>query len=170
MKMYMSESAKVQDMPNIMRYITGRVADIGAGGNKITADAVAYDGRVLPGVDYVQDGLYITGAVFDTIFSSHFLEHVINPGDYIINWYTHLEAGGHLILYLPEKEYYNSHNNPEHMFDWSYDDFMFFFKRGFCGEGKNYKGETLLKMFEVIEAGKDIGHDRYSFYLIARKV
>lgn len=170
-KIYHSESGKVQDMPNVMKYIIGRVADIGAGQNKITHDCIAFDGRALDGINVVADGLYIYDQQpFDTIFSSHFLEHVINPSDYVLNWWMNLNVGGYLILYLPSKEHYDSHENKEHMFNWSYEDFMFWFKRGFTGEGMNYKGEHLPKMFEVVESGMDVGEDRYSFFVIARKV
>jgi hypothetical protein len=71
---------------------------------------------------------------------------------------------------MPQKDAYKSEDNPEHLFNWSYDDFMFFFRRNFCGEGKNYKGENLRTLFEVIESGVDIGQDRYSFYIVAKKV
>jgi SAM-dependent methyltransferase len=168
---YHSEAAKVRDM-SIMKYVHGRVCDVGAGGDKITPDAYAVDGRALPGVDSVRHGLFLRDedGLFDTIFSSHFLEHVDNPSDYISNWFIYLRDGGHLVLYLPQKDAYNSHENLEHLFNWSYDDFMFWFKRSFCGEGKNYLGEHILKYFEVVESGLDIAPDRYSFYLVARKV
>ncbi len=165
---YHSEAAKVRDM-GIIKYVRGRVADIGAGPDKITPDSYAVDGRELPGVDQVRDGLLLGSAegMFDTVFSSHFLEHVATPYEYICNWHLHLNPGGHLVLYMPQKDAYNSHENPEHLFNWSYDDFMFFFRRNFCGDGKNYRGEHLRKMFEVVDSGLDIGADRYSFYLVA---
>lgn len=168
---YCSEAAKVRDM-SIMKYVTGRICDVGAGHDKITPDAYAVDGRPLHGVDQVRDGLLLNlnDSYFDTIFSSHFLEHVANPWEYIMNWWDHLVTGGHIVLYLPQKDAYNSHENLEHMWNWAYDDFMFWFKRSFCGEGKNYKGEHHPKLFDVVESGLDIGVDRYSFYLVAKKV
>lgn len=168
---YSSEAAKVRELEHVMKYVKGRVCDIGAGHDKITHNAYAIDGRSLPGVDCIQDGLYITiQGKFDTIFSSHFLEHVIEPTGYIYNWYTNLNIGGHLILYLPQKGAYNSHENPEHMWNWDYEDFIFWIKRSFCGDGKNYKGENIIKIFELIDSGLDIGHDRYSFFVILRRV
>lgn len=168
---YSSEAAKVRDMENVMRFVTGRICDVGAGGDKITPDAYAIDGRPLPGVDCVQDGLFITTqGPFDTIFSSHFLEHVVEPTGYIYNWWTNLNVGGHLVLYLPQKGAYNSHENIEHMWNWEYLDFVFWFKRSFCGEGKNYKGEHLSKIFELVDSALDIGEDRYSFWVVAKRV
>jgi hypothetical protein len=168
---YCSETAKVQDRPEWMKYITGRVADIGAGDAKITPDAYCLDGRERNG-NTVRHDLYLVSddGMFHTIFSSHFLEHVATPFEYIKNWANHLIPGGHLVLYMPQKDAYKSEDNPEHMFNWSYEDFMFFFRRNFCGEGKDYKGNHYPKYFEVVESGLDIGIDRYSFYLICKKV
>ena len=169
---YMSETAKVKDMPSVMKYITGRVADVGAGDDRIVPDAYTLDGRQTGDIQIVRDGLFFEqqDGMFDTVFSSHFLEHVSDPAQYLTNWWMHCNRGGHLVLYLPQKDAYNSHENPEHMFNWSYDDFMFWFKRSFCGEGKDFRGNHLKKIFEVVESGLDISTDRYSFYLIARAV
>lgn len=165
---YHSETAKVRDMPQLMKYIVGHVADVGAGNDKIIPTAVAYDGRQLEGVDIVRRDLFIDG-MYDTVFSSHFLEHVPNPYEYLVNWAEHLRSEGHLVLYLPQKGEYNSHENLEHCFNWQYEDFMFFFRRCLCGEGKDYTGSHLKQRFELLDSGLDIGEDRYSFYLVARR-
>jgi len=167
----MSEAAKVRDLPNVMKYITGRVADIGAGHDPITPDCIAFDGRDLSTIT-VPGEIFITDAhgMFDTIFSSHFLEHVPNPINYIYNWHRHLNVGGHVVLYLPEKSYYNNHDNPEHMFNWSFDDFMFWIRRSVCGDGKDFKGNQVPALFSVIDSGLDVGYDKYSFYVILRKL
>lgn len=168
---YQSEAAKVRDMPNVMKYIVGEVADVGCGHDKIIPTAEGYDGRPLEGVDTVKDGIWLRrGSVYSTVFSSHFLEHVMNPSHYIQDWWDHLVDGGYIVLYLPEKSHYNSHDNPEHMFNWSYEDFMFWFRRCFCGEGKDFRGNNLPKLFELVEHGLDIGVDRYSFYIVAKRV
>lgn len=167
---YHSETAKVKDRPEWMKFITGRVCDVGAGDDKIVPDAYCLDGRERNG-NQVRHDLYLefSDGLFDTIFSSHFLEHTPTPYEYILNWFKFLDSHGTLFLYMPQKDAYKSEGNPEHCFNWSYDDFMFFFRRNFCGEGKDYKGNHFPKMFEVIESGTDIGEDRYSFFIIARK-
>ena len=168
---YHSETAKVKDRPEWMKYITGRVADIGAGGDSITEDAYCVDGRPMDG-NIVRHDLFLReeDGLFNTVFSSHFLEHVATPFEYLKNWAQYLVQGGHLVLYMPQKDAYKSEDNPEHMLNWSHDDFMFFFKRTMCGEGKDYKGNHYPKYFDVVESGLDIGPDRYSFYVIARRV
>lgn len=167
---YSSEAAKVRDMPHVMKYVTGRVADVGAGHDKITPDAVAFDGRPLDGVNVVQEGCMLDNTWYDTVFSSHFLEHAPSPFEYIMDWYQHLNLGGHVVIYLPQKDAYNSHENLEHLWNWSYEDFLFWFRRTFCGEGKDFRGNHLPKLFELVDSFLDVGDDRYSFIVIARKV
>lgn len=178
MKVYHSEAAKFREL-DAMKYVVGRVADVGCGSDKITPDAIGFDGRPLDGVTTVDNGLRSlryqdngkqVSNFFNTIFSSHFLEHVRDPFEYLHCWSSYLEVGGHLVLYMPQKCAYNSSENLEHMFDWCLDDFLFFFKRCLCGEGKTYTGDHWPKTFEVVDSGLDLGENKYSFYLVAKKV
>jgi hypothetical protein len=172
-----SEADKVRDLPQVMQFIQGRILDIACGDDKITPDAFGVDGRDLPGVNLVTDDLITLWAhdragteEWDTVFSSHYLEHSEQPFYLLECWRHCLKTGGYLVLYLPEKSHYNSHDNPEHLYNWSYEDFLFAFKRILCGEGKNYKGDHLPKLFEFVDSGLDIRKDAYSFYVIARKI
>lgn len=173
---YCSESAKVRDIQHVMRFIKGRVLDYGCGGDKIIPQAVGLDGREMPGVDFVcpdlehPNGVLVDHLVesFDTVFSSHFLEHTRRPYDMVMMWHQFLKPQGSLVLYLPDGRFYSHHHNPEHLWDMTYDNFMFWFQRNFCGEGKNYLGEHLPKYFGLIDHGMDVGEDKYSFYIIAR--
>ncbi len=174
-----SEAAKVRDLPNVMQYVVGKIADIGCGSEKITADAIGFDGRALDGGDVKMelnssDLCFIFDQEheesFDTVFSSHFLEHLSNQYAAISDWHSLLKDGGHLVLYLPDGRHYDNKENPEHMIDMKYDDFIFWFNRSFCGEGKDFKGNHLPKLFQLVESGMDVGDQRYSFYVVARKV
>lgn len=172
---YGSEAAKVRDMPHVMKYITGKVLDMGCGPDKILMDAWGLDGRDLPGVNFMQSDPVTcvsndVGADYDTVFSSHFLEHLPNQFEALCEWRICLKDGGHLVLYLPDGRHYDNKENPEHMIDMRYDDFIFWFKRCFCGEGKDFRGNHMPKLFELVDSGMDVGPDRYSFYVIARKV
>jgi len=176
---YSSEAAKVRDMPHVMKYVVGKIADLGCGPDKITPDSIGFDGRDLEGVTVKMelnssDSFFIFAQeheeAFDTVFSSHFLEHLPNQFGSIVDWSSLLKSGGHMVLYLPDGRHYNNKENPEHMIDMNYDDFMFWFKRSFCGEGKDFKGNHLPKLFELVESGMDVGEDRYSFFVVSRKV
>jgi SAM-dependent methyltransferase len=177
---YHSEAAKFRELPQ-MKYVTGKILDIGCGPDRITEDAIGVDGRDLPGVGAITDDPYrLVGLVgktellcvndYNTVFSSHFVEHLCDPWGALLEWIRLLKEGGHLVLYLPDGRYYNNKENEEHMQDMKYDDFLFWFRRSFCGEGKDFRGDHLPKMFELVDHGLDIGDDRYSFYVVARKV
>jgi len=169
---YSSETEKIYS--KIKDHVQGRVLDIGCGTHKVTPDAVGIDGRSTECVGMLKDGLskfedhmYNTA---DTVFSSHVLEHMEDDYATLIEWTKLLKPGGKLILYLPDGDHYNNGDNLEHMRDYRYAQFMMFFKRAFCGEGKNFRGEHLPKLYELIDHGKDLGDDKYSFFLVAQKL
>lgn len=176
---YHSEAAKVRDLPQVMKYVQGRILDIACGNEKIIPEAVGVDGRALLGVDIVTDDLQTlwdtqvygeNARNYDTVFSSHFLEHISDPYHYICCWQNCLKVGGHLVLYLPDGDHYNNQENLEHMQDMKYAPFLFWFRRSFCGEGKDFRGNHLPTVFELVDSGMDVGPDKYSFYIVAKLV
>lgn len=172
----MGEEIKIK--PVIEKYLTGSILDIGCGDSKITPEAYGIDGRNLPGVDFVVDGLYNLFIPlrhlenrFDCVFSSHCLEHLPDSFRAIKEWSFFCNNGGYFILYLPDGRYYNNYENPEHFHNTEYESFIFWFKQTFCGGAKNFKGEQYAKpIFELLESGMDIGENKYSFYLVAKKL
>ena len=97
------------------KYFGGSVLDVGCGMDKILPTATGFDksegeGQLLAGIE---DGS------FDTVFSSHFLEHVADPLEAILNQWRVLRPGGYLIFLLPDEDLYEggcfpSLNNPDH--------------------------------------------------------
>lgn len=57
----------------------------------------------------------------DYVFSSHCLEHLVDPIKALEYWIEHLKEGGVLFLYLPhpEMEYWLPQNNRKHLHSWS---------------------------------------------------
>lgn len=170
----MSETDKVREIESVMKYITDDTLDIGCGGSKITPGAYGVDGRQMDGVNFVVETLYgLPNKIhrkFSVVYSSHCLEHLQDDYLALIEWASMIKDGGHLILYLPDGRCYDHNENLEHCRNYTYDSFMFFFKRCFCGEGKDYKGQNFQPVFELIESGGDFGDDKYSFYLVAKKL
>jgi len=171
---YYSETEKIY--PVIKQYVTGYVLDIGCGTHKVTPEAIGVDGRSTECVGMLKNGLskfeeHMYG-VADTVFSSHVLEHMEDDYETLKEWTRLLKPGGNLILYLPDGNYYDNTKNLEHIRDYNFKTFMMFFRRAFCGEGKNFKGEFLPKMYNLISYGPDINlqDHRYSFFLVAKKV
>lgn len=171
-----TEAAKIRQ--KIDKYLVGEVVDIGCGDELICPHAVGIDGRVFPHVQKVTNNLYdldvqypdLIGK-FDCCFSSHVLEHLPDSYRAIMEWSQFLKPGGYFILYLPDGNHYDNKANPEHFHDTKYAEFMFWFRRTFCGEALNYTGKPYFSpYFKLIEDGFDVGENRYSFYLVAQKL
>lgn len=175
---YYSETDKIREILD-PKYLEGVILDIGSGEHKIKPDAIGIDGRDLPEVDIVlkkEEDIYFLEFnkeiphFVDAIFSSHCLEHLADDYTAIRSWSSLIKKDGYLILYLPDGNYYSHEGNMEHMRPYTYDSFMFWFRRVFCGEGKNYNGDNFRPWFQLIESGQDIRPDCYSFYVIAKKL
>lgn len=183
---YYSETDKAREIID-PKYLEGAGLDIGCGTHKIKPDSIGIDGRHLPGVDIITDILYpeygsltsfhdkdhnliLYAKSIKYIYSSHCLEHLCNPTAAIEHWARHLDKGGYFILYLPDRRKYSNEGNPEHMNDWDHDSFMFFFRRVFCGEGKDFRGKNFDPVFRLIESREDFRPDCYSFLVIAQKL
>ena len=170
---YYSETDKAREL--IGEYLHGKIVDIGAGGSPITKDAICVDGRDYGKVNIITDNLYSLYEYeqlrdADLLYSSHCLEHLSNDTSAITEWARLIKTGGHLILYLPDGRKYSNEGNMEHMRDYNYDNFMFYFNRVFCGMGKDFKGENLPAYFELVHSQEDFRESCYSFLLIAKKL
>lgn len=99
----------------IVPYAQGRGLDIGCGQRKawhrmIGIDNLTdYGGNRPPSVDVISDGNKLpmfSDKSMDFVFSSHFLEHVVDTKACLQEWWRVLKPGGNLILYLPHKNFY----------------------------------------------------------------
>ena len=86
------------------RYFTPgiKVLDIGCGDDKIIPEAFGWD---LP----EGDGQKLTGVPdgsFDIVYSSHFVEHLRDPLEGLLNQWRVLRAGGYLIFLVPDEDTY----------------------------------------------------------------
>jgi SAM-dependent methyltransferase len=171
-----SESKKI--LHKVDKYLAGKIVEVGCGDEPVKEGVVGIDGRNFPHVNILTNNLYdldvrhpeLVGK-FDCCFSSHVLEHLPDSYRAIMEWSSLVKRGGYFILYLPDGNYYPNKQNPEHFHDTKYEDFIFWFKRTFCGEALNFTGKPYFEpYFQLIESGLDVGEDRYSFYLVAKKL
>jgi len=84
------------------KYCRDKGLDIGYGGDLLTDNCRGWD------IEH-GDAMYLDGIreeEFDFVYSSHTLEHMANPGVALRNWWRVLKPGGHLILYLPDRDLY----------------------------------------------------------------
>ncbi len=79
----------------------------------------------LPGATPVElknggDGNGLPAGRWDYIFSSHCLEHLVDPISALEHWKSRLRPGGVLFLYLPHPEmtYWLPQNNRKHLHSW----------------------------------------------------
>jgi SAM-dependent methyltransferase len=82
------------------RYFTGRGLDVGYGGDLVVPNCQGWD--VEHGDAHLLAGL--DDAAFDFVYSSHLLEHLEDPPRALANWWRVLKPGGHLILYVPDRD------------------------------------------------------------------
>ena len=98
------------------KFCQGRGIDIGYGGDLVVPNCVGWDFEH-------GDAQYMHGindGEFDFVYSSHTLEHTINPSAALKNWWRILNPEGFLILYVPHRDLYEkkstlpSNWNPDH--------------------------------------------------------
>jgi predicted SAM-dependent methyltransferase/ADP-heptose:LPS heptosyltransferase len=152
-------------------YIGGEGLDIGCGNCKVHPNAVGIDQIRIGGAplgDMCADGRSLkqfTDESFDYVYSSHFLEHVIDYEATLAEWWRVVKVGGYLILYLPHRDYYprmGQHgSNPDHKHDFHPDDI----KKAMWRITKS--GE--VPSFDVVEDEDRVGGNEYSFFQVFRK-
>lgn len=107
----MDEASKTMALyPSLLTpYLQGRILDIGAGLDPITNNAVVFDKAQGDAQNVDQ---YFSKESFDSVFSSHCLEHMVDPLSAIKSWFTLVKAGGHLIVLVPDEDLYEQGNFP----------------------------------------------------------
>jgi len=97
----------------VNRWIKGKLLDVGCGNNPINMDdwplvteVVGYD-RELGNVD-AQFLPEIKDGEFDTVYSSHCLEHIRDTRSALTNWLRVLRPGGFLVVSVPEELLYEN--------------------------------------------------------------
>ena len=84
------------------RYCPGKGLDIGYGGDLLSDNCEGWDFEE-GDAQYLNS---IKDSEFDFVYSSHTLEHMVDPEISLKNWWRVLKSGGYLILYLPHRDLY----------------------------------------------------------------
>lgn len=94
-------------------FCKGRGLDVGGG-------KWPFPGAVSVDLDNGGDAMALPGYNHDFIFSSHCLEHLVNPVAALEHWHSKLRERGALFLYLPhpDMEYWLPQNNRKHLHSW----------------------------------------------------
>jgi SAM-dependent methyltransferase len=100
-------------VPAAEHFCVGNGLDIGAGDWPLSW-AMPIEKR------YGGDAMKLPEGKFDYVFSSHCLEHLLNPIKALLHWKSRIKEGGVLFLYLPhpDMEYWLPQNNSKHLHQW----------------------------------------------------
>jgi SAM-dependent methyltransferase len=98
------------------KYLGGRVIDIGAGSDPVCPWAEVFD---LADGDANFISRYRAPESYDTVHSSHCLEHLFRPAEALSEWWKLIKPGGFLVLVVPDEDLYEqgfwpSMFNPDH--------------------------------------------------------
>ena len=149
----------------ISEYLKGIILDVGCGDERICTSAIGLDlkGKAASiRIDLsVPDSLYLfNDDVVDVVFSSHFLEDIMDYESMLKEIWRVTRPNGHLILYLPHKDFYphvgEEGANINH-------------KHDFCPEDI-IKSLSKFASFKLIRNETYSEDNEYSFLLIFQKI
>lgn len=148
----MNESAKaskLESRQNLYRqYLRGRVLDIGCGQDKLVAPGCEVDGWDKEN----GDAEYLSGIPlyqYDSIYSSHCLEHMNNVTAALQTWGCALKPGGHMLIVVPDFVLYEHQQWPSRFNDDHKASFSLF-----AGVGTH---PTFYTTAQMIEMGRKAG-------------
>jgi len=158
------ESAKIKY--EIVKYTRGKGLDLGCGMNRCFPHFIGVDNGHHFGEQTVAQifsdcsDLKIFGSQsMDFVFSSHLLEHIENYKAALKEWWRVIKPGGHLVVYLPHKDFYpnigEEGSNTDHKHD--------FLPTDIIEAMKKFKGWDLVKNEERNEDFE------YSFVQVFKK-
>jgi SAM-dependent methyltransferase len=130
-------------------YCTGRGLDIGYGGDLLVPNCQGWD--IEHGDAQTLEG--VKDSSFDFVYSSHTMEHMVDPIIALHNWWRVVKPDGYLILYIPHRDLYEK--KPTLPSRWNLDHKHFFLlDRDEFPDTKGILGliETALTGFEIIYA------------------
>jgi SAM-dependent methyltransferase len=99
--------------PAALHFCQGRGLDVGCGKWPLP-------GAIPVELSHGGDAMALPDGTFDFVFSSHCLEHLVNPIAALKHWRTRLRPGGVLFLYLPhpDMEYWKPQHCTKHLHAW----------------------------------------------------
>lgn len=164
-----SEASKIA--PFIVPYTRGRGLDLGCGDDKPFPHFIGVDsGRIFGqgrGENVVTDIVDLSmfaSASMDFVFSSHALEDIEDTVGALTEWWRVIKPFGHLVLYLPHKDFYPNVGqpgaNPAHRHDFMPRDII---------EAMRTVCEATGTAADMLENEERSGGLEYSFFQVFQK-
>jgi len=97
-------------------YCNGKGLDVGYGGDLLTSSCTGWD--IEHGDAQLLQG--VADSSFEFVYTSHTLEHMVDPVVALRNWWRVVKPSGYLILYIPHRDFYEKRDqlpsrwNPDH--------------------------------------------------------
>lgn len=153
-------------------FLRGRGLDLGAGMFKILPQAISVDNGnhaqfghdIRPDifVETAEDMSIFGSGSMNFVFSSHLLEHIQNYKAALQEWWRLVAEGGHLVLYLPHKDFYPNVGekgaNPDHKHDFLPEDII------------SAMTEVQGSGWDLVECQERNEGQEYSMLLVFRKI
>jgi len=155
----------------VLPYVAAGGLDIGCGPSKVWPHLVGIDSQkdvalfgtaMRPDItvaDAARLPLFADASV-ESVFSSHLLEHIEDWHGALREWWRLVKVGGHLVLYLPHRDFYprigQPGANPDHQHDFAPSDIVDFFSLAFPD-------------WSLVAHQARNNDDEYSFLLVFRK-
>lgn len=158
----------------VVPYLRGQGLDLGAGVFKILPHVISVDNgnhavfghAIKPDVfvESAENLSMFSSNSMDFVFSSHLLEHIQDYEAALAEWWRVVKQGGHLVLYLPHKDFYPNIGqpgaNPTHVHDFLPMDIINAMPSGWelvkkqdRNEGQEY---SMLLVFRKIHGKKNV--------------
>lgn len=161
-----NEAAKIRN--ELVPYTAGATLDIGCGPWRAFRHFIGIDEEAQPGVTLAMSGENLgifADEKFDAVFSSHFLEHVVDYQAALAEWWRVIKVGGHLCLYLPHRDHYPQIGqpgaNPDHKHDFAPEDVL---------NAMADIARKAVRGWDLMEYEIRAGGNEYSFFLVLRKM
>lgn len=146
----------------LIPYCQGVGLDVGCGSEKIRPEAIGVDmdGKADLNLNLGLGLNIIADESLDYLFSSHCLEDFDDPERILKDWWRKIKVSGHLVLYLPHKDYYpnigHAGCNVQHKQDFLPDDII-----GMMDKFANYK---------ILHQKICVEENEYSFEFVFKKL
>ena len=85
------------------KYLSGKVIDIGCGPDLVIPSAEPFD-KIHGDAETISQ--YREREHYDTVYSSHCLEHMRNVPAALEGWWSLVKPGGHMVIVVPDEELY----------------------------------------------------------------